>query len=236
MNYPNLPKYINVLLIFTVANLAILATRNSIVGTVTFDFLKSNLWSGIVPFIIALVLQVADKHINKFFFIIGSLLWVLFYPNAPYMISDLIHVYEEPKDLVLKELIVHDTLIVFSIALLSVFYGFISVKIMFNLFLKRFGSVRAHSAIAFSLLLSCVGFYMGRELVSVIKIGNGYLYSSEIFSEPVYIIKTVWHALVPIHEHKSAYYMMGLFGFVQLQLLMMMRDVNDIEDGKNNNT
>jgi len=225
----HLPKPLLILLAFTAANLLVLAIRNRVVGDATFDFLQSNLWSGIVPFIIAFSLQLFYKKVNNFFFIIISLLWLLFYPNAPYMISDLIHPHQEPKDVGIPQLIVYDTLIVFSIAMLSVFYGFVSLKIMFKLWLSRFGMRFAQIAIVFSLVLSCVGFYMGRELVSEIKIGNGYLYSSEMFMEPWFIIKTVWNALWPIGAHLPAYYMMALFGFVQYQLLLMMKDVGDVE-------
>ena len=227
-----IPRYITVLLLLTAANLIILAIRNNIVGDATFNFLKSNLWSGVVPFLIAFVIRLFNTRLNTFFFIVLSLGWVLFYPNAPYMISDLIHPYQEPKDTTISTLIVYDTLIIFSIAMLSVFYGFVSLKIMFNLFRRRFGHKASHIIIFFSLCLSCLVFYMGRELVSEIKIGNGFLYSSEIFTEPLYIIKTVWNALVPVKEHLPAYYMMGLFGFAQYQLLIMTKDVSDLEDAK----
>jgi len=227
-----IPKYTKVLLSLTIANLAILFIRNIIVGDKFFNFLLSNLLSGIIPFIIAIAIHYFNKRLSTFFFIIASLLWLLFYPNSPYMISDLIHPYQEAKDVTDKSLIIYDTMIVFSIAMLSVFYGFVSLKIMFNLFRKRFGNKFAHTAVFLSLCLSCLGFYIGRELISEIKMGNGYLYSWEIFLEPVYIIKTVWHALVPIKEHLPAYYMMALFGFIQYQLLIMMKDVSDFEEAE----
>ncbi|MEZ4911739.1 MAG: DUF1361 domain-containing protein [Saprospiraceae bacterium] len=226
------PKYILILVGFTVVCLTILGIRNTIVGTDFFDFLKSNLLSGVVPFVIAVGLQIFYRHINNFLFIVISMIWLLFYPNAPYMISDLIHPHQEVMDTKYSSLIVYDTLIVFSIAMLSVFYGFVSLKIMFNLFRTRYGKKTAHGMFAISLILSCVGFYMGRELVSEIKIGNGYLYSSEMFLEPGYIIKTVWNALYPIGENINAYYMMFLFGFIQFQLLVMMKDVGDIEQAE----
>jgi uncharacterized membrane protein len=232
MEYFKTPRYIKVLVAFTAANLIILAVRNQIVGDSTFNFLKSNLFSGVLPFIIAVLIKIFYYKLNNFLFILASLLWLLFYPNAPYMISDLIHPHEEIKDGLLKELIVFDTLIVFSIAMLSVFYGFVSLKIIFNVLRTRFGNSFAHAAIVFSLALSCLGFYMGRELTSEIKMGNGFLYSSEFFLEPLYILKTVWNALFPIQDHLSAYYMMALFGFAQYQLLVMMKDVNDIEEAK----
>lgn len=222
-----IPSYVKVLLLFTIANLLILVIRNSVVGDKPFDFLKSNLWSSIVPFLIAFVLQFFSNRMNNFFFIIGSLLWLLFYPNAPYMISDLIHSYQEPND-PSENLIIYDTLMIFSLAMLSVFYGFVSLKIMFNLFRTRFGNRFAHIAIFMSVLLSCVALVIGR-LLSEIPMGNGKIYSSEIFTEPLYILRTAWHALVPVKEHLSEYYKMFLFGFAQYQLLVMMKDISDLE-------
>lgn len=229
MNTIKIPQYLKVLLLLTVFNMIIFFVRNRVVGDSTFNSMWSNLWSGIIPFIIAVAIKLFNKRLNTFFFVVISLLWLLFYPNSPYMISDLIHPYQEPKDTTSQSLIVYDTIIVFSIAMLSVFYGFVSLKIMFNLFRIRFGNKTAHVIIFFSLCLSCLGFYMGRELISELKMGNGYLYSSEIFLEPGYIIKTVWHALVPVQDHLPAYYMMALFGYVQYQLLVMMKDVGDFE-------
>ncbi len=229
MKSMKLSQYLKVLLLLTLLNMVIFFVRNQVVGDKTFNGMWSNLWSGIVPFIIAAVLNVFNRQLNTFFFISGSLLWLLFYPNSPYMISDLIHPYQEAKDTATNNLIVYDTLVVFSLAMLSVFYGFISLKIMFNLFRKRFGTKTAHVIIFFSLALSCLGFYMGRILKSKIQMGNGYLYSSEIFTEPGYIFKTVWNALVPIQDNLPAYYMMILFGLVQYQLLIMMKDVGDFE-------
>lgn len=228
----SIPRYIKVLLYLTIANLLILALRNYLVGDSMFNFLQSNLLSGIAPFVIAVGLQYFNAKFNTFWFILFSLLWLLFYPNSPYMISDLIHPHEEVKDAQIEYLIVFDTFIVFSIAMLSVFYGFVSLKIMFNLFRIRFGGNWAHAAILFSLILSCLGFYMGRALVSEIKLGNGFLYSWEIFLEPIYIIKIVLKSLFPIGENLEAYGMMALFGFVQYQLLIMMKDVGDIEQAE----
>ena len=179
--------------------------------------------------LIAFLIDRYDEKLNGLSFWAATALWVLFYPNAPYMISDLIHNISDPRDLFILEQRIFDTLIIFSIAMLSVFYGFLSMKIMFVLFKKRYGGTFAHSAIFVNIALSCLGFYMGRELISALKLGNSYLYSWEIFLEPVQIIKIVWKALWPIGEHLPAYAMMALFGVVQYMLLIMFKDVNDIE-------
>lgn len=225
-----LPKYIRVTLLLTIANLAILAVRNILVGDAVFDFLKSNLFIGSLPvLVIAIFLKEYKGKINTFFFWLITLLWVLFYPNAPYMISDLIHVNADPLDTTDTQLVVFDTLIIFSIAMLSVYYGFLSLKIMFNIFETRYSTRFAHIAIAIALILSCLGFYMGREMLSLMKLGNGYLYSWEIFLEPGQIISAVWELLFPIGTHKEAYLMMLLFGIVQYLLLIIFKDVSNIE-------
>lgn len=228
----SIPRYVRVLVIFTIANLIILAIRNSIVGTDFFNFLKSNMFSGILPLAIALVIRFFYKKMNSFWFVMASLVWLLFYPNSPYMISDLIHPYQETMDTVHPTLIVYDTFIVFSIAMLSVFYGFISLKIIFTLFKDKFGSRKAHAFIVFSLILSCVGFYIGREIQSGTDFGNGYLYSWQVFTEPLYVLEAVYDSLFPISENKPAWFMMVLFGFVQYELLIIMKDVGDIEAGR----
>ena len=225
-----IPSYLKVLFLFTIANLLILFLRNHIVGDAAFNMLLMNLSSSVVPLIIALIMQGLANRLNNFLFIVGSLLWLLFYPNAPYMISDLIHNYQDKGD-PHETLIIYDTFIVFSLAMLSVFYGFVSLKIMFALFHTRFGHVFAHAAIFITIALSCLALVIGR-LPSETQMGNGKIYSSEIFTEPLYILKTVWNNLVPIKEHLSNYYQMFLFGFAQYQLLFMMKDVSDLESAK----
>jgi len=71
---------------------------------------------------------------------------------------------------------------------------------------------------------------MGRELKSGIDVGNKYMYSWEIFLDPVTIIKTTWHSLWPIQDNIPVYLMMMLFGVVQYMLLIMFKDVNDVEE------
>ena len=127
------------------------------------------------------------------------------------MISDLIH---DSSDIAIinGDLIVFDTLIIFSIAMLSVFYGFLSLKIMFNLFMVRFNLKFAYLAIGFSFLLSCLGFYMGRVIRAETHAGN--LYSWDFFLHPIKTIDLVISHLFPISTHHSAYLMMILFGII----------------------
>ena len=290
----SVPKYIKTVLWMIILNFTILGVRNYMVGDPIFNFLKSNLLSGIVPLIIAFLLYRFDTKINVYIFWIASLCWFLYYPNSPYMISDLIHnelsiingnqtftvrdtvvipaqVPYKVSDLVLKHIngidtgstilvcdtlvipanspykfesllnatmcnggeiepyLVCDTLIIFSFAMLSAFCGFISLKLMFGLFKKKRGTAFAYFAILFTLLLSCLGFYMGR-LPSGINSGNGNLYSWEMLLHPILVAKIIWKNLFPIQKHISAYCMMFLFGVAQYMLLTMIIDLEDKDE------
>lgn len=226
-----IPPYLRVAIILTLVNLAILGIRNIYVGEHFFNFLQSNLFIGSFPtIIIAWLIDIYHKKMGKFLFWFAVTLWVLFYPNAPYMISDLIHNSQSPSDPQNPELIKYDTFIIFSFAMLSVFIGFLSLKVIFRILLEKYRKPFAKAFIAFTLALSCLGFYIGRELLSGLDIGNKYLYSWEIFLEPVQIIKIVWHALWPPQDHIPAYLLMALFGAVQYMLLIMFKDVSDVED------
>jgi len=221
------PSYLRVAVILTLVNLAILVTRNIYVGEHVLNFLRSNLFIGSFPtIVIAWLIDMNYKKMGKVLFWFAVALWVLFYPNAPYMISDLIRNAQSKN----PDLLVYDTLIIFSIAMLSVFIGFLSLKVMFRIFIEKYGKRFARAFIAFTLVLSCLGFYMGRELKSGLDVGNKYMYSWEIFLDPVTIIKTTWHSLWPIQDNIPVYLMMMLFGVVQYMLLIMFKDVNDVEE------
>ena len=124
------PDYTKVIVFLTVMNLIIMTIRNWYVDNTVFNFLWRNLWSSFCPLLVAPLMVIFNAKINKFFFWIGCFVWLIFYPNAPYMISDLIHNSLDPSKI--PNQIIYDTIIIFSIAMLSLFYGFISMKIIFS--------------------------------------------------------------------------------------------------------
>lgn len=217
MKSTNFPKYIKVIAWMTIANLVVLFVRNFALGNSTYNFLLWNLFLGFLPLLVAFLLDYFYEKINKYLLWFGSIVWLLFYPNAPYMISDLIHVDLD------KSAILYDTLIIFSFAMLSLFYGFLSLKLMYDVFMKMSGKRLANIAIIASLLLSSLGFYMGRILR---------FNSWDIFTHPLKIIKEVWAHLFPIGSNLETYVVILLFGGVQYMLIVMMKDVNDIESVK----
>ncbi len=199
----------------TVINLLVLFIRNLIIDTPIHDTLLLNLFHGFVPLALAYFMYVFFNKINTLIFWIISLVWVLYYPNSPYMISGLKHIGAD-----VPEIQNYDTLIIFSLAMLSLFYGFISIKIMYQLFVKKYSKHIAKLFVGIALILSCLGFYMGRVL---------FLFSADFFKHPAKIITETWNHLFPIGENLTSYTLMFLFGGVQLMLLLMFKDINEVE-------
>ena len=229
--------------ILTVVNLLILSIRNYVVDDKALNFLLMNLFSGFVPLIIAYLLLLFNQKTPPIVFWLATLSWVLFYPNSPYMISDLIH--ENIDDPGAEgTLFIFNTLIIFSIAMLSVFYGFMSIKIMYSLFQYKYNARTANIFIIITLLLSSLGFYLGRivkgfvwnsdtSIISHTTMDKGgtlkNLYTSDLFLHPIETFQKIWDSLFPISTHIEAYYMMALITVIQFSLLAMMRDVEDFQ-------
>lgn len=215
-NYSN-TYYLVELAIITIANFAILFIRDIVLENKIYDFLIWNLFLGFLPLLVAWLLHRYYEKLNKILLIFCSFVWFLFYPNAPYMISDLIHVDQQ------NEFVQYDVLIIFSFAMLSLYYGFLSLKLMHHVFKKRSSERIANFIIVFSLLLSSFGYYLGR----VIRFN-----SWDLFSKPFDVMATAFEHLWPISKNLSTYVVIILFTGIQFMLLSMMKNVNDIDQSK----
>src|ERR1051325_11390079 len=93
MMKPKLPSnYLIALAIFTAFDLVILTVREIVEHSSEFQFLLWNLFLAFVPLAVAWVTYVVTGKWATWLVVLLSIVWLLFYPNAPYMISDLIHV------------------------------------------------------------------------------------------------------------------------------------------------
>lgn len=189
------------------------------------DFLLTNLFAGFVPLLIAYLMLVFHQKINTFVFWLGTLLWLLYYPNSPYMISDLIH-----EDI--NEDKIFNALMIFSLAMLSVYYGFMSLKIIHHLLLTRYSVFIARVFITFALLLSSLGFFMGRSVSGFSANGQKNvpnLYSRDFLFHPLATLEKVLQSLMHPQINNNPFYMMALITIIQFSLLTMMRDVRDFQ-------
>jgi uncharacterized membrane protein len=196
----------------TFLNILILFVRNRIESNAEYNFLLWNLFLGFLPFAFAYLLLVFNSiYQNNLLLYVMSLVWLLFYPNAPYMITDFIHIQAESTT------VIYDTLVIFSIAILSLFYGFFSLKIIHQIWKTRFSAKIATFAIIAALLLSSLGIYLGRILR---------LNSWDFFLHPLHTVESTLNHMWPVSENATTYYIVFLFTFIQGAMLVMIRYLN----------
>ena len=210
-----LPRnYLIILALFTAFCLVCLFIRNSVEGNTTYNFLLWNLFLAFLPLLFAWIISFFVGKLNKVIIIIGSLVWLLFYPNAPYMISDLIHVNST------SSMVLYDTLIIFSFSMLALFYGFYSIKIVHFCYRQITSKRTAHLVIVASILLSSAGIYLGRILR---------LNSWDLFTHPIQTMTTIFDHLWPVNKNPTTYVIILLFSFIQFLLLVLIKDMDEIE-------
>lgn len=122
-----------------------------------YGFLIWNLILAWVPFGVALiVIKFPVKHYVTFF---GSAFWLLFFPNAPYIITDFLH---------LRPLwgvpLWYDVLLIFSFAVTGLCLGFASLSLIQGQVAKLWGKRNSWLFVIVVMLLSGLGIYIGRFL------------------------------------------------------------------------
>ncbi|MBB5033502.1 DUF1361 domain-containing protein [Prosthecobacter vanneervenii] len=132
-----------------------LVLRIHLAGHHHYAFMVWNLFLAAIP----LGLSLGLSRISRLSLALPVLaLWLLFFPNAPYVLTDLIHLNEHPAN-VPKWL---DLLMLLSFALVSLWLGFQSLHIVQHWFARKFSHATAWCVSVGSLGLSGFGVYLGR--------------------------------------------------------------------------
>ena len=167
-------KLVSVSLMFT---LSLLAVRVLYTGDINYSFYPWNLFLALVPLFFSGLLK--KENIFKYKTVLLLSLWLLFLPNAPYLVTDIFHFEERPPVPVW-----FDLLLVFSGAWNGILICMISLYRV-----EKYLSVLMNSKFAnglmFLLLIPCgYGVYIGRYL----------RYNSwDVVTKPVSILKTSSH-------------------------------------------
>lgn len=125
-------------------------------GSLMYLFFVWNLFLAIIPFgLSSLLLQAQKKNLYWLIF----LTWILFFPNALYIITDLMHL-KQVNNIPLW----FDVILFFSAAINGLLIAFISLY-QVELFLQsRFSNNKTQLMLACCLFISSFGVYIGRFL------------------------------------------------------------------------
>ncbi|MCE6992767.1 DUF1361 domain-containing protein [Dyadobacter sp. CY323] len=125
------------------------------------DFsLDWNLFLSWIPLIVAFLADSLTKRYGQIPVILAflSVTWLAFFPNAPYMITDLAHLTVDYQ----RDLTWHDTIMLFFYAEVSLFNGLVSLYWIHRSWRRVFSKKTGNILLAISLPTAGFGVYLGR--------------------------------------------------------------------------
>lgn len=149
------------LLFATLVCVGMLGARFICAWNFRFSGLIGNLLLAWIPFVLALLIRRMPSGGNRLRFWSALVLWILFFPNAFYLVTDLIHTKKFGTDHIFRWF---DMLMTTCFACGGVFLGSLSLYLM-QLFVDRRFGLRAGWFFAGGMLaLGSFGIYLGRTL------------------------------------------------------------------------
>jgi uncharacterized membrane protein len=157
--YRGQTRLIAALCLSSALSIALLAARALYTGYLSWEFLAWNLCLAWIPMVMALGAWASGRDRRHPGLVTAGLLaaWLLFFPNAPYILTDLIHLAPRAPVPVW-----FDALMIFSFAWNGLMLGFVSLWIVQNLVRGWYGDIVAWLAAAVSLAAASFGIYLGR--------------------------------------------------------------------------
>ena len=175
-------------------------------------FLIWNVFLAIIPYAITMYLS-TKKNVSKLTLGFGLLVWLAFLPNAPYIVTDLIHLRTANNTFLWL-----DILVVLSFALSGLFLFYLSLIDMQNLILSKFEKLPVKTITTTILFLCGFGVYLGRFL----------RYNSwEIISGPQILFMDIINIILAPFQHSEAWlFTMGFGMFLVVGFWMFKKITN----------
>jgi uncharacterized membrane protein len=128
-------------------------------GHLTFLFLIWNLFLAVIPFALSTLLGIAQGPLQTRMLVPVGAAWLLFFPNAPYILTDLFHLDARPG---VPQW--YDLALILSCAWNGLMLAYASLSDMQRLVQARLGFWSGWVFATVALLLSSFGIYLGRYL------------------------------------------------------------------------
>ena len=135
---------------------AIQEVRTEETGDPYYRFLLWNLFLAWIPLALAIgAYSRARRRVDALVWV-SLVVWLLFFPNAPYLLTDFVHLNEGPAPLW------YDALMLSAFAWTGLLLGFASLYLVQMILRRAFGLRLAWVAVVGALALASVGVYIGR--------------------------------------------------------------------------
>jgi len=190
--------------------LALLLVRAKLTQSIYLFFLIWNLFLAYTPLGLSSLIMSRINLIEKWYFYPAFACWLLLLPNAPYIITDFVHL-EKQTNVPLW----FDILLIASFTVCGMLFGLASMKNMHNILSVKFSNKAATIIMAATCLLSGFGIYLGRFL----------RYNSwDVLHKPFALTTDILHSLIAADTYKPAWGITIGFGTLLFLLFRLYYD------------
>ena len=146
----------------TIFSVTVWRVRSEYSGTVHYAFLIWNLFLAWIPFIIAYFTYTLTLKRQWVYVVIpiAAFIWMIFFPNAPYILTDFQHLAGQWADLPVW----YDVMMLIWFAFTGLLLGMVSLFLMQEIMRREFGRWVGWGFVTLVAGLSSMGIYMGRFL------------------------------------------------------------------------
>lgn len=146
----------------SVFSLALYRLHTLVNGVNSYAFLVFNLFLAWIPFVAAVVAYAARKNRITFILLmpVCVIVWLIFFPNAPYLLTDFQHLAFTTGDAPLW----FDVILLIWFAWTGLLLGITSLYLMQEIVARTFNRVVGWSFAFGAVVLSSIGVYLGRFL------------------------------------------------------------------------
>ena len=146
----------------TIFSVLLWRVRSEVSGTVHYAFLIWNLFLAWIPFMIAYFTYTAPLRRKQIYVVlpIAAFVWLIFFPNAPYILTDFQHLSGVWRDVPVW----YDVMLLIWFAFTGLLLGMVSLFLMQEIIRREFGNWVGWGFAAVVAGLSSTGIYMGRFL------------------------------------------------------------------------
>ena len=185
--------------------------RINLTWKITYFFLLRNLFLAWIPYGVTTFLKIMWKKIeSKILIWFLFFVWLIFFPNAMYIITDFFH-------LKVRTWIPlwYDTLLLFGFARNGLILGFLSLKDIQNIFLNKIKKIWNRIRIVILLLLSSFGIYIWRFLRRN---------SRDIVTNPIGVITDTFKIMFDFKNMQNSemiliYFVLLMFGYLTIHFI-----------------
>ena len=190
--------------------LAMVAARICLSGAWRYVFLPWNLFLAWIPLVTSLAAYNAYRHLRLGWLVAPglALVWLLFFPNAPYMLTDLLHL-QFADNIPLW----FDVLLLASFAWTSLLLGCVSLFLMHTLVSRAAGGAAGWLFATAVLGLSAFGVYLGR-----FQRWNSW----DLLYRPLTLLAGVWERVRHPLSHPQTVVFSGLLAFFLITTYLVL--------------